>query len=183
MPSPVFTRPNLRQARAACARTLGSPLAKRLVRFGAARRGAVSMLFGLMCVVLFLAIGAGVDFGRWLHARTQTAAALDAAVLAAGRSLQVDRTDTTAAVATAKRFYQENTRSRFDLVEDTIDFAVVEDGNAVTASGAAYIETPFLKLAGIPRVQLLKLPGPGTCCRRTGAACFPPRADPAPTPT
>ena len=49
--------------------------------------------------------------------------------------------------------------TRLDLLEDTIDFVVVEDGNAVTANGAAYIETPFLKLAGIPKLQLLKLSG------------------------
>ena len=134
------------------------------------------MLFGLMCVVLFLAVGGAVDFGRWLHARTQTAAALDAAVLAAGRTLQVDRSDTNAAIETAKRFYRENTRTRLDLLEDTIDFVVVEDGNAVTANGAAYIETPFLKLAGIPKLQLLKLSAPSS--RRP---FWPPAATPSTT--
>jgi Flp pilus assembly protein TadG len=157
MPRPVFACLSARSMQAMSMQR--GPFAQRLARFAAANRGAVSMLFGLMCVVLFLAVGGAVDFGRWLHARTQTAAALDAAVLAAGRTLQVDRSDTNAAIETAKRFYRENTRTRLDLLEDTIDFVVVEDGNAVTANGAAYIETPFLKLAGIPKLQLLKLSG------------------------
>jgi Flp pilus assembly protein TadG len=157
MPRPVFAC--LSAPSKQTSSTQRGSLTQRLARFAAANRGAVSMLFGLVCVVLFLAVGGAVDFGRWLHARTQTAAALDAAVLAAGRALQVDRSDTNAAVETAKRFYLENTRTRLDLLEDTIDFAVVEDGNAVTANGAAYIETHFLKLAGISKIPLLKLSG------------------------
>src|SRR5687768_8623563 len=135
MPRPVFACLSARSMQAMSPQR-GS-FAERLARFAAANRGAVSMLFGLMCVVLFLAVGGAVDFGRWLHARTQTAAALE----------------------TAKRFYRESTRTRLDLLEDTIDLVVVEDGNAVTANGAAYIETRFLKLAGIPELQLLKLSG------------------------
>lgn len=159
MPLTIVPNPRVDHVRPTSARQKLRSFARRLARFGAAKRGAVSMLFGLLCVVLFLAIGAAVDFGRWLHARTQTIAALDAAVLAAGRTLQLNRSDARAAIETAKRFYKENTRSRLDLLEDTIDFAVVEDGNAVTANGAAYIGTPLLNLAGIPKLQLLKLSG------------------------
>ena len=122
------------------------------------RDGSVASLFGLMAIVLFLMIGGAVDFGRWLHARHQTINAMDAAVLAAGRSLQVGG-DVDAAVAAAQRFYQENTQTRLPLQSDTINFSVGEGGLSVTAGGNAYIETPFLSLAHIDRLAILDQAG------------------------
>ena len=55
--------------------------------------GNVAVIFALVGVVLMLAIGAAVDVGRWLHARDQTMAAIDAAVLAGGRALQTSSGD------------------------------------------------------------------------------------------
>ena len=52
--------------------------------------GNIAIVFALMGVVLMLAIGAAVDVGRWLNARDQTVAAIDAAVLAGGRALQTN---------------------------------------------------------------------------------------------
>ena len=58
-----------------------------LARFGADRSGNVAILYAMMAIVLMVAIGAAVDVSRWLHARDQTIAAVDSAVLA--RSAQV----------------------------------------------------------------------------------------------
>ncbi len=52
--------------------------------------GNIAIVFALMGVVLMLAIGAAVDVSRWLNARDQTVAAIDAAVLAGGRALQTN---------------------------------------------------------------------------------------------
>jgi hypothetical protein len=46
------------------------------------------VVFGMMIMAMFMFIGAAVDIGRWLNARDQTIAAVDAAVLAAGLALQ-----------------------------------------------------------------------------------------------
>ena len=59
-----------------------------------------------------LAIGAAVDISRWLHARDQTIAAVDAAVLAGGRWLQTSASDNAGAIATAQKFYSQNVASR-----------------------------------------------------------------------
>ena len=61
--------------------------------FWADRSGNVAIVFALTAIVLMLAIGAAVDVGRWLHARDQTVAAIDAAVLAGGRALQTNSTE------------------------------------------------------------------------------------------
>lgn len=119
------------------------------------RNGDVAALFGLMAIVLFLTIGGAVDFGRWLHARNQTMNAMDAAVLAAGRTLQVGG-DANAAVAAAQAYYTENVQGRLTLESDTINFVVSDDGLSVKSAGNAYIETPFLSLAHIDRLAILE---------------------------
>ncbi len=106
--------------------------------------GEIAMLFGLMAMVMFLLIGAAVDMGRWLNARDQTVAAIDAAVLAAGRTLQTDSTAKTAALALAAKYYQEGIKGRLAVKSDTVSFEIVDNDLAVRAKGNATIATPFM---------------------------------------
>jgi len=124
-------------------------------RFRDDASGNIAVVFALMGVVLMLAIGGAVDVGRWLHARDQTIAAVDAAVLAGGRALQTNSTDQSAAVAAAQKYYTENVTSRLPIVNDTVSFAVADDGMGMTASGSAYIKTPFLRFASIDKLPLI----------------------------
>jgi Flp pilus assembly protein TadG len=127
-------------------------------QFASDTAGDVAIIFGLMSIAMFLIIGSAVDLGRWLHARADTMAAVDAAVLAGGRSLQISG-DNDAAVAAAERFYNENVTDRLPLNSDDITFTSTDNGTAFTAAGSAYIATPFLRLAGIDELPLLKLSG------------------------
>ncbi|MGH6738369.1 MAG: TadE/TadG family type IV pilus assembly protein, partial [Bradyrhizobium sp.] len=108
-----------------------------------------------MAVMLLLSIGAAIDIGRWLHARDQTQAAIDAALLAGGRSLQVNSTDTGTALAIARKYYAQNVTSRLPVTNDSVNFTVSSDGMSMTAGGTAYIKTPFLQLANIAKLPLL----------------------------
>lgn len=130
-------------------------IAGRLARFGADRSGNVAILFALMAVVLMLGIGGAVDIGRWLHARDQTVAAIDAAVLAGGRALQTNSTDTAGALTAAQKYYDQNVTSRLPVTDDSVTFAVADNGAALTASGTAYIKTPFLHFANIEKLPLI----------------------------
>lgn len=56
--------------------------------FASDRSGSVTILFGLMALVMFLVVGVSIDMTRWLHARTQTIAAVDSAVLAGARQFR-----------------------------------------------------------------------------------------------
>ncbi len=114
--------------------------------FAADTAGDIAMIFGLMAMVMFVLIGAAVDMGRWLNAREQTLAAIDAAILAAGRVLQTSGGDATKAVAVAQKYYSENTKTRLSVSNDTVHFTVTDAGTAVTASGSAKIKTPFIGL-------------------------------------
>jgi Flp pilus assembly protein TadG len=104
------------------------------------RSGNVAITFAMMAVVLMLAVGAAVDIGRWLHARDQTVSAVDAALLAGGRYLQTNSTDSAGAIAAAQKFYAQNTSTRLPLLSDAISFAMGGDGMSMTASGTAYIK-------------------------------------------
>jgi Flp pilus assembly protein TadG len=136
-----------------------TPFALPLARFGQDRSGDIAIVFALMAVAMCLFVGAGVDIGRWLQARHQTIAAMDAAVLAGGRELQLDSTNVSGAIAAAKKFYGENTKGRATLLSDTIDFAAADNNNTFTASGNAYIATPLLAFANITKLPLLDASG------------------------
>lgn len=127
-----------------------------LARFNSDERGSVAITFGLTAMALVLFIGAAVDMGRWLHAHSQTRAAVDSAVLAGSRTLQVTAGDTAAALQTARSYYQANVRSRPKLQSDQIDFVVDAQQKSVTAAGTAYIATPFLRIASVTRLALWK---------------------------
>ena len=132
---------------------------QRLADFARDKAGDVAILFGLMTMAMFMLIGAAVDVGRWLNARDQTIAAIDAAVLAAGRTLQTNGGNQADAIAMAKVYYQEAVKNRLVVKNDNVTFAVVDNGTAVQASGNAAINTPFMRLAGINELPLLKNTG------------------------
>ena len=134
-----------------------SAVAQRLRHFRRDDAGNVAIIFALIGVVLMLCIGAAVDVGRWLHARDQTAAAIDAAMLAGGRALQTNNGDESGAIAAAEKYYKENVTSRLPVVDDTVSFAMAGDGNGLTGSGSAYIKTPFLHFAGVDKLPLISL--------------------------
>ncbi len=128
-----------------------------IARLQADRSGNVAIVFALMAIVLMLAVGAAVDIGRWLHARDQTQGAADAAVLAGGRWLQTNSTDTAGAIAAAQNFYKQEVATRLPVLNDSISFAVSSDGQTVYANGTAYIKTPFLQFAGISQLPIIPL--------------------------
>lgn len=127
--------------------------------FACEKSGSVAMLFGLIALALVMVIGLSVDMARWLNARTTTMAAIDAAVLAGARDLQINGLNADAAEAVAASYYEANVAGRLPLSGDTIGFKVVDGGTALTAVGTAYLGTIFLKLAGIHSLPLAELSG------------------------
>ncbi len=127
-------------------------------RFARDARGTTTIMFGLMITVMLLCTGAAIDVGRWIHAKNVTAAALDAAVIAGGRSLQLNPSDEGAALAAAELYYTENVAQRLQLQSDTVKFTIAEDKRSLTASGSAYINTTLLALAGIEKMAVVGTP-------------------------
>ena len=118
------------------------------------RGGNVMMLFGLFGSLAFVTAGGAIDYGRWMHARYHTARALDAAVLAGGRALQINQADPSAAVVHAKNVYDSNVSGRLALKNDTIQFSVVDNNMGITATGRADLATTILGIVGISELPV-----------------------------
>jgi Flp pilus assembly protein TadG len=123
------------------------------------QRGSITITFGVLLTAMMLAIGGAIDIGRWLHARSRTLEAIDAAVLAGGRMLQISGDDEQAAIASANTYYRQNTSDRRGNIKDTINFKAGANGTQFEAAGGASIKTPFLSIAGIDELPLVNLSG------------------------
>jgi Flp pilus assembly protein TadG len=121
--------------------------------------GAVLIPFALLSVTLFMFLGAGIDIARWLDARTKTLAAMDSAVLAAGRALQTNGGSQSDAIAVAQAYYKQAVQSRLSVVSDNVQFKIGSDNASIVATGSARIVTPFLNLAAIPSLPVINLNG------------------------
>ncbi|MGL4397663.1 MAG: pilus assembly protein TadG-related protein [Hyphomicrobium sp.] len=118
----------------------------RLREFPRREDGAVGVVFGLAIIVLLGLAGAAVDFSRWHNAQTRTSEALDTAVLAAGRHLQVDPDNTTAAIAAAEAYFANAIKGRIPVFAENANFQMSPDGLAIEGTVTAKIATPLLKL-------------------------------------
>ena len=146
----------------------GRPRDHHLARFARDRRGNVAMIFAMMSTLLFLMIGAAVDFGRWMHARQQNHDAMDAAALAGLKAYQSGLTlsgytlDDSAEII-ARKYYDQNRTTSLPIVETVpVTFTLSNNNTTMTANGVVKINTPFLKLAGIPSLNLYKGDASGT---------------------
>lgn len=118
------------------------------------KRGGVGIMFGLTFTVMLLFVAAALDLSRWTSARSTTKSAVDAAVLAGARSLQVDNSNLGAAIAASMRYYTENTKN-LSVVDDSISFHTADNNMAMLATGQSFVQTPFLNLIGIARLPLI----------------------------
>ena len=125
-----------------------------LAGFGRDSSGAVSVITGLLAIMLFLFIGAGVDFSRWLHARSKMQTAIDAAVLATGRALQTNGGNQAAATAVGQTYFTEATSALSSVENRSIDIEIVDNGTGVIGSTKAKLSTPFMGLAGVRSLPL-----------------------------
>ncbi len=112
--------------------------------FAQCQQGAVTLMFGLFTIVLFGSIGAAVDYSRWVHAQTRTADVLDAAVLAAGRQLQADPQNTSAALEKATAYFNEAIKRNNLPIGQTAAFAMSDNDMAINGSVNTRIKTPIL---------------------------------------
>lgn len=118
------------------------------------RRGSVAVLFGISITAILAVVGAAIDFARWHSARTVTLLAVDAAVLAGARVLQIEGASPADAIAAAQRYYRRQIANRVGVVDDRVTFDVADGGAAVLARGRAALETALLKLGGIRQLEI-----------------------------
>ncbi len=113
--------------------------------FAKDQRGSIIFVFAVMSALMMGMIGGSVDYGRWLSAKSKTLNAMDAAVLAGGRVLQLPGKTEADAVSAAQKYYAENKSNA--LYVDNTTFSV--QNNEVVGTSTSSVKTPFLGAAGI----------------------------------
>lgn len=124
--------------------------------------GSMAALMALVLAVVMLSAGGAIDFLRWNKAHRQTKSAIDAAVLAGGRSLIISPGDTRAAVAVATKVYELQTAGRAPLASDSIHFLVDPTNGIVSAAGSANISTTILRAVGMEQLGVITDAGSGS---------------------
>ena len=139
----------------------GSSFARNhLLKFKRDKYGTIAMVAALTLPIVIMVVGGAVDFLRWHSAKADTAAALDAAVLAGARTLLLTGEDGLA-IAAAQAYYHKNVLDRYDVTSDSVAFSVGDGGTSITGTGTASLPTSFLNLAGIESLMLTADPAAG----------------------
>lgn len=99
-------------------------------------------------------MGAAIDFGRWHNANSKTEAALDAALLAAGRQLQTDPSNYEAAIQAANTYFNNLTSTRLTVENAAASFNMADNNMAIEGKATGIIKTPFLALATVSELDV-----------------------------
>jgi Flp pilus assembly protein TadG len=125
-------------------------------RFVRDETGVTAMLFALCATVLFGMAGAAIDGARWYSMRRHHSDAIDAALLAAARALQVSPSDTNGALGIANKVYTNTLPQAQPLLNNSVAFVQADTGAAVTFTGTAFLKTTFLSVIGITKLNVTK---------------------------
>ena len=124
---------------------LGERAGRLVARFRSDQRGVIAILFAMLAVIMLGVIGGAVDYGRWQSARSKTLNAMDSAVLAGGRVLQLAGMTNADAIAAAQKYYSKNKSSMLDV--DSTKFEVT--GSEIVGTTTSSVKSSFLNLMGI----------------------------------
>ena len=111
--------------------------------FAGDQRGTTAMIFALTVAIVVSMVGGAVDYGRAVKVRDQMQNAVDAAVLAAARSWQIDG-NLANAQARALQFYDRNKPQ--ELPSTVTAFSSDPVRNALVLEATANVPAPFLSL-------------------------------------
>ena len=128
-------------------RSLPRSLSRFAKRFADSRKGTVAMIYGLALLPTIAAVGCGVDMTRALVVKMRLGEALDAAGLAVGGSVGLTQAQMT---QRAQAFFYANYPD--PELGDVTGLTVATSGNngeLVTVTGSARVDTAFMKLFGI----------------------------------
>ena len=119
-------------------------------------RGAVAMIFALSLFALLMMVGLAVDIARAVHTKSRIAAALDAAALAAAKSLHEKDLGVPELTALAKRYFEVNLGEaglNFGQVSD-FQVAIDKPTSTVSVTAIANVPTAFARVGGIDSIRL-----------------------------
>ncbi|NOT71338.1 MAG: VWA domain-containing protein [Hyphomicrobium sp.] len=102
-----------------------------------------------MAIFLFGIIGAALDFGKWHNASQHAEAAMDSALLAAGRQLQTEPDEPGKALDMANLYFNQEMADGVKVTGAVAEFKIVDDGMGIDGKVVGNVKTPFLGLLNI----------------------------------
>lgn len=120
--------------------------------FGRNEKGSVAIIFALTSIVVVGMVGGAVDFGRAYSAREQTQAALDSAVLAAARVMQIE--DDVDLAMQKGQMHLDNNMPHEGVIATTSSFRFDEVRNTISVSASVKTPSPFLAVLGQSSVEM-----------------------------
>lgn len=114
-------------------------------------RGTVVLIFALSFFILVGTVGGAVDYARWQHSRSQVQSAVDASVLAAGRTFQMTSSETEAIAAATQYF---NNIGAETYARGQPSFTMMEGGTAFSGIFDGAVRTSFLGVMGIAELPV-----------------------------
>ncbi|MGH1353241.1 MAG: vWA domain-containing protein [Methyloligellaceae bacterium] len=113
--------------------------------------GHVAVIFGLCLVPIITAVGISVDYSSAISAKSKIQAGLDAAALAAGRTLQTSGQESEASAAAIKIF--DATVDKAINAALNVDGIDASTGN-IDLTGTANVPTAFMSIVGIDSIKV-----------------------------
>lgn len=127
-----------------------SHLARLIPRFGASEGGNIAVLFAATIIPAFVAAGAAMDYSRAVQARTAIQSALDSTALHLG--LLPHETQQAELEAQASSYFSSNYQGADATQIGAI--TVLKDGPAITLSVEGVINTTFMGVVNIPKMDI-----------------------------
>lgn len=128
-----------------------------IARFRKAEGGSIAIIFALTSFVIMIAAGLAIDAGRAYHAASKMTSALDAAALAAAKSMREDASLTDdELIAVADRYFRINvagTGGNYAVIE-SIQAAIDRNFDTISLTLASHVPTVFGRLAGVDRINI-----------------------------
>lgn len=123
--------------------------------YARAEEGTIAIIFALTAFIMVMMTGLAIDVGRIMHADTKLTAAVDAAVLAAAKSLKENGLDDAAVQELAQRYLEQNIKgggsyAKIRNVTVTVDRRL----NSVQMDVDSDVPTLFAGVAGFTKVTL-----------------------------
>lgn len=133
-----------------------TPLQQLFTRFRKAEEGVIAITFALVTFVLVLVCGLAVDAGRAYHAASKMTSALDAAALAAAKTMRESHLTDEELTEVAKRYFNLNaagTGGNYVVIDD-LQVAIDRNANSITLTLGSHVPTVIGRIAGIDEIPV-----------------------------
>lgn len=128
-------------------RTLAGHASAWIKEFGRAEQGATAVIFGIVCIVVLLAGGVGLDMARAMVMKSRLADALDAAGLAVGSTTGLTQTQMT---ALAQKYFDANYPNTALGTHGDVSVTISgTNGSTISLAVTGTVPTTLMQLANI----------------------------------